>query len=398
MEAARAGHRVVEGDGPVEAGQLVGRFPDPTGQSLALVASDSAVRQAGDARGGGTGAPGVRTAGPARRRWSERKQGGGGMSALTAARWDVRHAFRLQRFELVGFAALIALLAAAGVGVAGLLDATGYGAACDPMGGGPPACAAMGRSYYDLQSRLVPVVQDLLLTVPYLLGLVAGPPLVARELERGTGRLAWSLAPSRVRWFIARVLPILVAVFVLALVAGLALDRLMASMEPGTDVFESFAGFGGRGVVFAARVVFVFAIGVAGGAVLGRTLPALLVTAVIAAIAISGGSYVHSRWLASEAVFVDDAAGTGTPGSLIFDQRLRDATGRTLTWDEAYALVPPEQFDEQTGLPEGWIYQTLLVPGERYPFVQAREATALAGASFIALAIAAIAVTRRRPG
>lgn len=34
---ARATHRVVEGDGPLDAGRLVGRFPDPDGRPLALV-------------------------------------------------------------------------------------------------------------------------------------------------------------------------------------------------------------------------------------------------------------------------------------------------------------------------------------------------------------------------
>ena len=38
MEAARAGHRVVDGDGQLDAGRLVGRFPDPDGLPLALVA------------------------------------------------------------------------------------------------------------------------------------------------------------------------------------------------------------------------------------------------------------------------------------------------------------------------------------------------------------------------
>jgi ABC-2 type transport system ATP-binding protein len=37
MEAARAGHRVVDGEAPYDAGRLVGRFPDPEGRSLALV-------------------------------------------------------------------------------------------------------------------------------------------------------------------------------------------------------------------------------------------------------------------------------------------------------------------------------------------------------------------------
>ena len=38
MEEARDGHRVVDGDSPVDTGRLVGWFPDPTGRQLALVA------------------------------------------------------------------------------------------------------------------------------------------------------------------------------------------------------------------------------------------------------------------------------------------------------------------------------------------------------------------------
>jgi hypothetical protein len=318
---------------------------------------------------------------------------------LAALAWDVRHAFRLQRFELVGFGVLLGVLAVAGLAVAGMLDATGYGALCDPMAAGnPPECESMGRRYYDLQSDAVPLVQGLLLAVPYLLGLLAGPPLVARELERGTGRLAWSLAPSRVRWFMARLAPILAAVFILALLAGLTLDRLTAAMEPRTDVFQSFASFGGRGGVLAARATFVFAIGVAVGAVLGRTLPALLVTAVIGWVALAGGSHVHGLWLAAEAVYVDDETGAGLPGAMFIDQRLRDPSGRVLTWDEAYAAMPPDAADDAEFPPAGWSYVTLLVPGERYPFVQAREVAALGGASLVAVGIAAGAVARRRPG
>ena len=41
MEAARDGHRVVDGVGPVDAGRVVGRFPDPEGRPLALVAGGS---------------------------------------------------------------------------------------------------------------------------------------------------------------------------------------------------------------------------------------------------------------------------------------------------------------------------------------------------------------------
>jgi len=34
---ARAAHQVVDGDGPIDVGRLVGRFPDPDGKLVALV-------------------------------------------------------------------------------------------------------------------------------------------------------------------------------------------------------------------------------------------------------------------------------------------------------------------------------------------------------------------------
>jgi hypothetical protein len=321
------------------------------------------------------------------------------MTRLAAARWDVRHAFRLQRFELLGFGLLLGVLAAAAVGVAGLVDATGFGATCNPMGASnPPACESMGSRFYDLQATMVQPVQGLLLIVPFLAGLVIGPPLVAREVERGTGRLAWSLAPSRLRWFVARLVPILLAVVGLGLLAGLALDRLIASTEPWTDPGLSFAAYGSRGVVFAARVVFVFAIGVMAGALLGRTLPALLVAAVVAWIGLAGGSLAHQRWLASEAVLMEDAMDGSLQGALYIDQRLRDAAGTVLTWDEAFERMPPDVDPDAEWPPADWTYLALAVPGERYPFVQAREVAALSLATLVFLGIAAVSVGRRRPG
>lgn len=309
--------------------------------------------------------------------------------------FDLRLAWRLHRFELIGFGVLLAFLVAAAIGVAGLLDATGYGASCNPNGGNPPACEAMGRTFYDYQASLVPMVQGLLSIAPFLLAALMGAPLVARELERGTSRLAWSLTPSRARWFIVRVVPAVAVVFVLALAAGLALDRLTGAVEPWTDAARSFSGFGSRGIVLAARAVFVLAIGVCFGALLGRMLPALLLAAVVGWIGLAGGSYVHSRWLATEAVISQTE--TGSPGDLFIDQRIKDPDGRIMTWDQIYAELPPTE-DGTDWPPAGYSFVSYVVPAERLPFVQARECLALAGASLVFLAVAAVAVSRRRPG
>lgn len=319
-------------------------------------------------------------------------------------RLDLRLAYRFHRFEFLGFGVLILLATVGAVWVAGNLDATGYGAHCPQFGTtNPPACEAMGRAFYDIENGQVGVVQALLVILPFLLGALIGASVIGREVERGTSRLAWSLAPSRTRWFVVRVLPALVVVFILSFVAGAALDRLVASTEPWTDPANSFAGFGARGVVLAARATFVFAIGVAVGAVIGRAMPALIVTAVVAYVAIGGGSFVHSKILASEAILVDEPVdGPGRNlGDLMFDQRLRLRDGRVVTWDELNVLYPPPTDGGGIGTvwpPEGITYVDLVVPGIRYRFVELREAAALTGGGIVALGIGALAVRRRRPG
>lgn len=309
---------------------------------------------------------------------------------------DVQLAYRLHRFEILGFGVLIGLLSIAAVMTARMLDATGYGTHCW-TGTQTPACEAMGRAFFGLMQAQVPMVQSILVALPFLLGAMVGAPLVARELERGTSRLAWSLAPSRFRWLVGRVVPAAVVVFALAFVAGAALDRLCAAIWPGTDIANAFDGFGDRGVVLAARAMFVFAVGVAVGAVMGRVLPALIVTAVIACVGLAGGSYVHGRILASEAVWVETGTGTGNPGDLFFDQRVRLPDGRLVTWDDAYSMSQSAD-GSPWNLPPGDQPLALVVPGARYRLVELREVGALAGGSLMALGIGALVVRRRRPG
>ena len=91
-----------------------------------------------------------------------------------------------------------------------------------------------------------------------------------------------------------------------------------------------------------------------------------------------------------------DATGAGVPGALFVDQRLRDPSGRILTWDEASAEMPPNTTDQWP--PADWTGVDLAVPGDRAPFMEARETAALGAATLAFLGIAAGAVTRRRPG
>ena len=73
------------------------------------------------------------------------------------------------------------------------------------------ACQRALDAFDDAQRSLGGLLLTPLLLVTYAIGLFLGVPIVARELERGTVRLAWSLAPSRWRWYLrSRCCPILV--------------------------------------------------------------------------------------------------------------------------------------------------------------------------------------------
>jgi hypothetical protein len=318
------------------------------------------------------------------------------MTALAAGRITAR----LHRFELAVFSVLALLGVLATIVIAAQLDAVGWTATCsDAMRTGavtPRECEFKINEFYGIVSSRGWIVAGLTGFVPLASALLIGVAVVGRELERGTTRLAWALTPSRMRWLAHRLVPVLVFVTVIGLVLGAAADRWLAASEPGLDPANAFAAFGQRGPVLAARAVFVFALAVAVGAVLGRALPAVILGGIIAIVGLVGGSEVHQRMLRAEAVVIDEAA-VGS-GDLWVDQQFRLADGTLVGWDEIERHDPPPvEFDDTTVWPT--LPQVMIgVPGRRYGDVALREIGALAGGSLVALGVTALVVRRRRPG
>lgn len=324
-----------------------------------------------------------------------------------------RLTFRLSRFELLAFGGVIAIFATTTVVSAGWIDSLRPSADClgiftgavvGPADAPPPDCQAAMNAWQNAQYGIAGLSSGLLLFVTFAAGLFLGVPIVARELERGTSRLAWSMAPSRMRWFLARMVPILIVLAVLTFAAGVAADRFGAATRPTEDMANSFSMFGSRGLLVASRGVFIFALAVVVGAVVGRALPAVILTAVIAYIGLAGGSQVHQEILKAEAIAVpvdgenlNGGYGYGGNGSgdWMFDQKFVLPDGTMVGW-EYFNNSGPGAFDEN-GNPN-FPMVSILVPGERYRFVETREALVLAGGSLVALLMAGFVVSRRRPG
>ncbi|MDH6144908.1 hypothetical protein P3T35_006957 [Kitasatospora sp. GP30] len=132
--------------------------------------------------------------------------------------------------------------------------------------------------------------------VPVIIGVFWGAPLVARELETGTHRLVWNQSATRTRW-----LAVKLGLVGLAAVAATGLLTLAASwwyapIEQAIVHGHGAAGysarlsptmFDSRGVVPVGWAAFAFALGVAVGIVLRRTVPAMATT--LAAFAVAEG-------------------------------------------------------------------------------------------------------------
>jgi ABC-type transport system involved in multi-copper enzyme maturation permease subunit len=193
--------------------------------------------------------------------------------------------WRQHRLGLVGVWTLLLVLAFY-VSLVGrqLRHAFAAAIACQPASS--IACTELARRYNDMNLHLANgfVWQPL----PALIGAFLGAPVLARELETGTFRYTWTQGFGRLRWTLAKLM-----LLGLAVVASTAAFSVLLSWyyRPyflaghQTAFFSQFsplsAGlFDLRGVAFAAWTLIAFAIGALAGALIGRVIPAIVATLV----------------------------------------------------------------------------------------------------------------------
>ncbi len=123
----------------------------------------------------------------------------------------------------------------------------------------------------------------LLLVLPGVIGVFWGAPLVAREYEAGTQRLAWTQSVTRRRW-------LLLKLAVVGAAAVLLVGVLSLLMTWAASRFDQLLGlrfitllFGARNVVPVGYAVFAVAAGTVVGLFLRRTVPAMGLTLLVLA-------------------------------------------------------------------------------------------------------------------
>ena len=152
--------------------------------------------------------------------------------------------------------------------------------------------AALGGSLYDRLSSnertLYWAGLIVMALLPALLGAFWGAPLVARELEHGTHRLAWVQSVTRVRWFAVKVgVTVLGAVGAMSLLSWAVtrwarpLDGATSDTHGGLPPRLTPVSFAMRGIVPVSYAVFALAVGITLGIVLRHSVPAMALTLLV---------------------------------------------------------------------------------------------------------------------
>ncbi|MGV9449980.1 ABC transporter permease [Streptomyces sp. NPDC003635] len=166
---------------------------------------------------------------------------------------------------------------------------------------------ALGR--YD---DILRVAESLMALAPVLVAAWAGGALIGRELENGTAKLAWTQSVTPAHWLAAK-LAVPAALLTAGQLTLTLLHRLVWSSDPelhrtvGLRTWHDDSVFLANGTAATAHTLLALAVGVLGGLLLRRALPALA-AATLAVLALSSriGELRPHLWPADLATATDD--------------------------------------------------------------------------------------------
>jgi hypothetical protein len=134
----------------------------------------------------------------------------------------------------------------------------------------------------------------LLYLAPALAGIFWGAPLLTREIESGTFRLAWNQSVTRARWIAVKLGLVGLAAMIMAGLLSLMINwwaspLYQAARQSGSNALSinrlAPPLFGATGTVPVGYAAFAFALGVMAGVLIRRLLPAMAVTLIVFAAA-----------------------------------------------------------------------------------------------------------------
>ena len=141
------------------------------------------------------------------------------------------------------------------------------------------SCDLATSQFLEHQRFLQTALPLVVVIVPALIGVFWGAPLVARELESGTYRLAWTQSVTRSRWVLTKLGVGALASAGLAGLVTLTVTWWFRAVDLANknqyDVFDS------RNIAPVAHAVFAFALGAFVGVLVRRVVPAMATTLLV---------------------------------------------------------------------------------------------------------------------
>jgi len=207
--------------------------------------------------------------------------------------------WRQHRIALAGVAALLGAWAVY-LWLTGLQLRHAYAAAtaCHPASS--IACGEIISEFNFSYGDRALTAAVLLQTVPALIGAFVGAPLLARELETGTFRYAWTLGIGRRRWTLGKLVPLAIAVAAAAGVFSVLFSWFFQPLfADGNNIPFTAELFDLRVVALPAWTLAAFAIGALAGMLIRRVVPAIAATlAAYAGLALTAALYLRQHYAA----------------------------------------------------------------------------------------------------
>jgi ABC-type transport system involved in multi-copper enzyme maturation permease subunit len=213
--------------------------------------------------------------------------------------WLTWRQFRVQAAVAVIFLAVAAIvLGITGSQLRDLYNTLGI-AACNAHGSSTSSrsiatnCATIYATFASKDSVLRNLLGPLLLAIPVITGIFWGAPLLARELESGTYRLAWTQSVTRTRWLATKIALVGLASIAVAEIFSLMVSWWFSPVDKVNMNRLTQGVFDERGIVAIGYAALAFVLAVTAGALIRRTLPAMATTLV----AFIGARLIMSYWI-----------------------------------------------------------------------------------------------------
>jgi ABC-2 family transporter protein len=317
--------------------------------------------------------------------------------------------WRQHRIALAGVAVLLGGLAV-WLWLEGVAAHRAYAVAVDCHPASSGACGAL-VGYFLNHVSTGQLIATVLQAVPALIGAFVGAPVLAREMETGTFRYAWTLGFGRSRWTVAKLVPLGIVVAAAAgafsvLFSWYYQPFLTQTLSYNNQVPLDPGVFDLRGVAFAAWTLAAFAIGALAGMLIRRVVPALAATlAVYTGLAVAAGLYLREHYMTPLLVKNADA-----PGSAWVLSQWWTKDGRPVSQDALSQFLqqgaPQLAGGGKGGIPQsptvnqylvqhGYTLWTSYQPGSRFWPFQWIEAGWLLALSALLIAVTVWLVRRR---